>query len=379
MLIVLCIVGWAATFSDSILFPVIPLYAAELGASVSEAGFIIAVYSYVTALLTVPSGRVSDKVGVRRFMILGLGVFVLAPLLYPLVNKPGQLIWVRMFHGLAYAFFLPSGFAAAAALASPERRGEAMGWYTMSAHLGHTLGPITGGFILKRWGFEAAFVASSVVAVLGFLLTLLRIPAPQHNRSQGTQNVSWGNWLRQKPLQACLLMQFVIAFGMGNIGAYLPLYCRSIGLTSVGAGLILTALFASSTVTRAPAGRLSDQIGGKPMMLLGMTLIVLAVGSLSLFQTLSYLVLSGILFGMGMGISAPALLAQVAKSSSPEMLGVSMGITTFSFHLGLAVGPTSMGYVAKGSGFEIMFLLCASVLGAGLLASTGLLRKPEGR
>ncbi len=129
MLIVLCIVGFTATFCDTILFPVMPLYAAQLGSSVSQVGFIIAIYSYVTALLTIPSGRVSDKMGARKFLILGLVVFSVAPLLYALTVKSSHLIWVRMFHGLGYAFFLPASFATALGLAPPEKQGEAMGWY----------------------------------------------------------------------------------------------------------------------------------------------------------------------------------------------------------------------------------------------------------
>jgi len=127
MLIVLCIVGWAATFSDSILFPVVPLYAADLGASVSQAGFIIAIYSYVTALLTIPSGRVSDKVGVSKAHAPGPGDLVVAPLLYPVVTRPERLIWVRMFHGLAYAFFLPSAFAARCGFGSTGKAGRGDG------------------------------------------------------------------------------------------------------------------------------------------------------------------------------------------------------------------------------------------------------------
>ncbi len=209
----------------------------------------------------------------------------------------------------------------------------------------------------------------------GLLVTMFRVPALQNKPNSGMKKAGLGSWVQERPIQACLLLQFVIGFGMGSLAAYLPLYCQSVGLTSVGAGLILTALFASSTASRAPAGRLSDRVGGKPMMLLGMILMVLAMASIWQFQNLSYLVLSGIVFGVGLGTSAPALFVQVARSSSAEMLGLSMGITTFCFHLGLAVGPTSMGYAAKATDLGIMFLICASVLAAGLLASMGLLKK----
>ena len=164
---------------------------------------------------------------------------------------------------------------------------------------------------------------------------------------------------------------------MGNITAYLPLYCKSIGLTSVGAGLIITALFASSSLSRAPAGRLSDSVGRKPMITWGLILITVAVASISQFRGLSYLMLTGVFFGLGMGISSPATFALVAESSSTKMMGLSMGIITFSFHLGLAVGPTSMGVAIRATSLQDMFLVCASVLALGLFAVVGVLKSRQ--
>jgi MFS family permease len=377
MLIVLYIVGFFSTFSDGFLLPVTPLYAAMLGASVSEVGFIVAVFSYVTALFIIPGGRLSDKAGPRNFMVMGLIVFTVAPLLYVLVTKPEQLLWVRIFHGLAPAFLSPTGFALAIALAPIKKRGEAVGWYTMSLHLGHMAGPITGGFVLTHFGFYAAFYACSAVAMLGLLVVFIRTGAFKHKAGENVTEGSFWNWLKQRPILGCLLTQFVIGFGMGNIAAYLPLYCQKIGVAGAGAGLILTALFASSALSRVPAGKLSDKIGRKPIIILGLIIAALGVASISQFQNLSCLVFSGILFGLGMGVSSPAMFALVAESSSADLMGLSMGTTAFCFHLGLAIGPTSMGYVAEATNFGTMFLLSASILGVGLLAIMRMLRSRQ--
>jgi MFS family permease len=377
MPIVLYIIGFTASFGDSSLLPVVPLYASALGISVSQVGFIVAVYSYVTALLIIPCGRLSDRVGPQRFMVMGLIVFAVAPLLYLLAKKPEHLILVRTFHGLAFAFFLPASFALAGNLARPEKRGEAMGWYTMALHIGLTMGPTTGGFVLKILGYGAAFCVSSGVAMIGLLLMLTRVRVFHHQHQEIVRQGSFRDWLRQRPIQVSLLVQFVTGFGMGNITAYLPLYCKSIGLSSVGPGLVITALFASSSLSRAPAGRLSDSVGRRSMITWGLILITVAVASISQFRGLSYLMLTGVFFGLGMGISSPATFALVAESSSTKMMGLSMGIIAFCFHLGLAVGPTSMGVAIKATSLQDMFLVCASVLALGLLAVVGFLRSRQ--
>lgn len=374
MPVILYIIGFTASFADSSLIPVVPLYISSLGISVSQTGFIVALYSYVTALLVVPCGRLSDKVGSRRFMVAGLTVFAAGPLLYLLASNPTHLILVRTFHGMAFAFFLPAGFALAGNLARPEKKGEAMGWYTMALHIGLTVGPITGGFVLKTFGFHGAFCVSSGVAVVGLFLILTRVRELHQQHQEVVMENRFWDWFRQKPIQASLMVQFVTGFGMGNINTYLPLYCKSMGLTSVGAGLIITALFASSSLSRAPAGRLSDSVGRKPMITWGLLLITGAVASVSQLASLPGLILTGVLFGLGMGISSPATFALVAESSSAKMMGVSMAILAFCFHFGLAVGPTSMGGAVKATGLQDMFLVCASVLALGFFAVVGLLK-----
>jgi len=374
MPIVLYLIGFSASFADSSLIPVVPLYVSALGISVSQAGLIVALYSYVTSLLIIPCGRLSDRVGPKRFMLAGLFVFAAGPLLYLLAKKPEYLMLVRTFHGFAFAFFLPAGFALAGNLAPPEKKGEAMGWYTMALHIGLTLGPTTGGFVLKTFGFHAAFCVSSAVAVIGLLLILTRVRVLHQQHQEVVRESSIGDWFRQKPIQASLLVQFVTGFGMGNINTYVPLYCKSIGLTSVSAGLIITALFASSSLSRAPAGRLSDSVGRKPMITWGLILIAGAVASISQFGSLPGLMLTGVLFGLGMGIASTATFALVAESSSAKMMALSMAILAFSFHFGLAVGPTSMGVAVKATGLRDMFLVCASILALGFLVVVALLK-----
>jgi MFS family permease len=129
-LITLYIVAFVGFAGFSFMFPVIPLYATELGASVSQVGVIVATISYVTAFFLIPFGMLSDRFGRQKLLVGGLAVFTLAPLLYPLANNPGQLILVRAIHGLAAAAFLPTAIALVVDLTPEAKRGEAIGWYT---------------------------------------------------------------------------------------------------------------------------------------------------------------------------------------------------------------------------------------------------------
>ena len=351
-----------------------PLYAAELGAPVSQVGLIVATASYFAAFLLIPFGMLSDKLGRRNLLVGGLVVFMLAPLLYPLATNPQQLILVRATHGLAPAAFLPAAIALVVDLTPAAQRGEAIGWYTMSLQLGLMAGPITGGFVLGYFGFDAAFYSCSVVSLLGLIFAFSRLgTAAQRPAAQPAGTSSW-SWMKQTLVFAGLLTPLFIAVGSGTIAAYIPLYGKGFGITEASAGLIITAVYASSALLRAPAGRLSDKIGRKPMIICGLALSALAVGFISVYHSLWQLIIIAVFFGIGMGLVMPASLALIADLSSAGERGLAMAVPTCFFQVGLAVGATGMGFVAEISNFETMFLACASSLAFGLFVIWGLMR-----
>jgi len=362
------------------MFPVIPLYATELGASVSQVGVIVATISYVTAFFLIPFGMLSDRFGRQKLLVGGLAVFTLAPLLYPLANNPEQLILVRAIHGLAAAAFLPTAIALVVDLTPETKRGTAIGWYTASLQLGLMAGPITGGFLTSQFGFDAAFYGCAAISFIGLVLAFSRLRAIAHQPAviPVESSSSW-RWLGQPLAIAVLLAPLLVAVGSGTIGSYIPLYGMGFGMTETDAGAIITAVYASSAALRAPAGRLADRVDRKLLLIGGVGLSAIAVSLFAFFHSLPQFIIIGIVFGIGMGIAMPASLVMAADFSSAGGRGVAMAIPTCFFQVGLALGPTIMGSVAQMSGFKTMFLACAASLALGLLVMLGLMHAQKVR
>jgi len=161
-LLPLYVVGFCGYTGFSLLFTVIPKYAADLGASLSMVGLAVGTFSYITALTMIPFGMLSDRVGRRTLLVIGLVIFTLAPLLYITVTDPLQLILVRGIHGLASAAFIPAANALVVDMSPPERRGEALGWFTVYADMGIVQADAGGGLRhrggnqAKRFAYELA-------------------------------------------------------------------------------------------------------------------------------------------------------------------------------------------------------------------------------
>jgi MFS family permease len=374
-LITLYIVAFVGYAGFSFTFPVIPLYAADLGAPVSEVGVIVATLSYVTAFFLIPFGILSDRFGRQKLLIGGLTVFTLTPLLYPLAHSTGQLILVRAIHGLGAAAFLPAAIALVVDLTPSNRRGTAIGWYTASLQLGLMAGPITGGFLSSRFGFNAAFYGCAAISFVGLALAFSRLRDISHQPAIiEDEGISAWKWLGHPLAIAVMLAPLLVALGSGTIGSYIPLYGLGFGMTEVGAGAIITAVYASSAILRAPSGRLADKIDRKLLLGGGVAISAIAVSLFPFFHSLAQFIAIGILFGIGMGLAMPASLAMAADFSSASGRGLAMAVPTCFFQTGMALGPTIMGFVAAARGYETMFLSCAASLAVGLIIMLGLMR-----
>ena len=382
ILLIICSTGFFGFVNHSIVFPVIPLYAVEVGASISHVGLVVSFFAYTQALLMIPAGLLSDKFSQRNLLVAGLLIATVSPLLYIIASNPVQLSLVRAFHGLGMVFFIPTALTIIVETTPKAAMGKAFGAYTTATHFGSMVGPIIGGYLLNRFSYEAAFVSCSIVSVIGLIIVFVRfrdIPGkkpPEHIVKPLLGETL--KWLLKRPVMASMLTPLFIAIAVGTFSAYIPLYGTGFEISEVGVGLIITAFYASSTISRIPAGILSDKFGRGIMIIFGFALCVIAVASISWFTTLFYLCMIALCFGIGMGITQPSGLALAADHSRKGEHGLAMGIYAAVFQVGLAVGPTVLGLVVGVTGYVTMFLACAALVLFGLLLIFFLLRSKNG-
>lgn len=374
-LITLCLASFAGNVSFSLLFPVLPYYAQGMGASPSQVGLVIAGYSYVTAIFLVPFGMLADRLGHRRMLIAGLALYTSIPLLYHLAGNLTQLGLVRAFHGLACAVFFPAASTLAIESAPSERWGEALGWLTMATQSALVIGPALGGLLLNHYGFEAAFYGCSVIPFVGLISVLFRLTTSQTATIKiRISSTSW-SWLRRSAVFAGLVAPFFFTIGSGTILTFMPLYSQGLGINETMAGIIIATVYIGSALLRVPGGKLSDKIGRRPVILLGLAISFATMILISYTNSFSGLMIAAIFYGIGMGIAMPAAYALVADLTPPEMRGLSMGLTSGFLHAGLALGPTTMGVVAATSNYATMFRACSLSLILGIIVVLSLIGK----
>src|SRR5947207_12632999 len=159
--------------------PVLPSFAADLGALPELIGIIVAASTVTGVFFKLPAGALSDVLGRKRMMVLGALFFALPPFLYPFVHDVWSLLALRFVHGFATAIFSPVAAAYVASLAETGR-GARFGWFASTNDIGATAGPLIGGFILYfTTSYSLTFL---LVGGLGALSLLVVIMLPDIDR-----------------------------------------------------------------------------------------------------------------------------------------------------------------------------------------------------
>lgn len=369
--ILLCTSGLFAIFSSTISkSPVLPLFTAYLGASPTGVGIIAGVSAFTGIIASIPSGIFSDKWGRKRMLVLSGIVFSIAPFLYLSVTKIWHLALIRFFHGFATAIFIPVAMALVADYFH-EERGEKMGWFSMSTLVGRFLAPILGGSILGILAFNPSLSYKTVylicaIAGLVTLMLILRLPNPIVKESKGYSRKelleSFRIVITNKIILITCIVEASILFAYGTFETFLPLYSKSIGLTTYEIGIFLSSQIITLALTKPLMGKFSDRHGRKLQIFVGATIGSLCIGSFFFFKSFIPLFILSILFGFCISIVTSATSAFIADLSRENTRGSAMGTLGSIMDIGHTTGPIVAGIVASSFGIGYSFIGAAVML-----------------
>lgn len=358
----LCVISLLAFISyDLIRSPLLPLFAERLGAHPEAIGLIVGISTVTGIFFKLPAGTVSDLLGRRRLLFIGLSVFAAAPYFYFWVDQVWQLMVLRAFHGLATAVFAPVAMAVVVDLFR-EGRGEALSWYASFSQAGRLSGRMIGGYLLVWFGFQQTFAVCAVIGVVLIALFLMlklpedrpTAPAVRHESSsallKGLREVG-----SDRRVLVTSGMEAILMTASGAMMAFLPLYGIKVGLHAGEVGLLFGAMGVASILAKPVMGRISDRIGRRPLIVTGQMIcaaVMIAIPWTAGFVGLLFL---SLIFGFGEAVIGSSTSAMVADLCKEKSLGSAMGVFGTIMDIGHASGPILTGFLIGISGYTGAF------------------------
>lgn len=331
-----------------IIIPVLPFYAEDLGASPTELGLLMAVYSFMQLLFAPLWGRLSDQIGRKPILIIGISGLAFSFFLMAIADSLFMLFVARILGGTLSAANMPTAMAYVADITTEENRSKGMGIVGAATGLGFIFGPAVGG-VFSDISFTLPFYISALSSLITCILVIfvLKESLPEEKRKLKGSGPTPSRWNAFKGTTAILfILQFFISVSLAGLEAtYAYFAAEQAGLQSKHIGYIFMLMGLGSAIVQGGVmGPLAKKFGEGKIIQAG--IIVSAIGfSLILFtDSFATAAIFLTIFGVGNGVIRPAISALLTKTSS-EGHGNITGLLSSFDSLGRIIGPPLGGLI----------------------------------
>ncbi|MHB1416725.1 MAG: MFS transporter [Chloroflexota bacterium] len=407
-----------STIDSGIVSVSLPTIMRQFHADVAMIQWTVLAYLLTITVTLLPFGRLADMYGRKQIYVLGFVIFTAGSALCGASGSAEQLSLFRALQALGASMLMANGMAITTAVFPARERGRALGIQGTVVATGTTIGPTIGGLLTQWLGWRSIFYVNIPIGVIGIIAVALAVNSseivltrPGHRPSfdlAGALTAAVGllalllglsgigqlglpgetAWVLYGVAAAALVTFITIErrvaepmidlglfqrrlFALGSVAALLsflafsansfllPFYLQLIlGFPPSQAGLLMTPTSLAIAVVAPVSGWLSDRLGARLLSTLGMSIVCLALFSLSRLDASSGytdVVLRLVLLGFGQGIFQSPNSSSVMGAVPRERYGVASGFISMMRNLGMVVGTG----------------LASSVLMSGLIATVG--------
>jgi|SRR5690625_2739116 len=341
-------------------------YAVETyDASLSMAGLVASVFILGSLAARLYGGKNIEKIGSKKMLIIGVGLFVVITLFYFIPTNIYGLIVIRFLHGIGVGLATTATGTMVAQVIPPSRNGEGIGYFSLSVVLSTAIGPLIGIMLIGYAGYTSIFIFSLVMGIVSLLIAL-PVKAPQIKRPEITESKGFklSNYFEINAIPIAVTT-LILAFVYSAILSFVTAYATEINLIEAG-GLYFFVYSIVILISRPFTGRLMDVRGGNSVIY--PALVLFAIGMLLLSQAHSSIVflLAAAIIGLGYGNFQSATQALAIKVTPPHRMGLANSTYFIFLDLGLGLGPFILGYFIPLFGYRGMYFAMVPVILVGI-------------
>ncbi|HEX2105881.1 MAG TPA: MFS transporter [Solirubrobacteraceae bacterium] len=405
----MCFALFMVMLDNTVVNVALPSIQKDLGSSISGLEWTVNAYTLSFAVLLVTGGRLGDIFGRRRMFLFGVVAFGLSSAFIGLSQSDAWLVAGRAAQGIGAAFMMPATLSIIANAFPPHERGKAIGTWAGVSAMALAIGPVVGGFLVENVSWQSIFFLNVPVAILAVFVTIAATRESRDETSShqvdvpGVLTVSvalgalvlalvegnslgWGSpsivallavsaaalvafayaeirsaepmvdfrFFRSKSFLGANLVAFLVSFAMLAMFFFIALYMQNVkGYSPLEAGVRFLPSTGVIILVGPIAGRLTDRIGPKPLMTVGMLLVAVSMfwqGHLAPDTSYGFLVGAFVLMGLGMGLVMSPMSTAAMNAVEHTKAGVASGILSMSRMVGGTFGVAAMGALVSGLG-----------------------------
>ncbi|QED46260.1 MFS transporter [Cytobacillus dafuensis] len=344
---ILFLVMFLVMVGFGIIIPVLPFYAEEIGASPAQLGWLMAVYSLMQLIFAPIWGKVSDRIGRKPVILLGIAGLSISFFLQAFSGQLWMLFAARMIGGILSSANMPTVMAYVADITSEENRGKGMGVVGAATGLGFVFGPAIGG-VFSKISLTMPFFLAGATSAITFILVLLILKEslPKEKRQKQSENKSsrWSAFTGS--VSILFFLQLFISLSLSGLEATFAYFAaKKADLGTVQLGYIFMIMgLASAIVQGGLVGKLTKKYGEGAVIQAGIVVSAIGFGLILLVNSFTTAAIFLTIFGIGNGVIRPSVSALITKKSVAGH-GSSTGLLSSFDSLGRIIGPPLGGWL----------------------------------
>ncbi len=359
------------------ILPVFALLAGDLeGATPKLIGLAIGAYGFTQALLQIPFGLLSDRIGRKTVIAAGLLLFAAGSVVAAEADTIWQVISGRALQGSGA--IAAAVMALAADLTREEQRTKIMAMIGMSIGLAFAMSMVAGPVVGHWLGLSGLFWTTAALALLGLVILFTVVPTPavaRFHRDAEVQPARFTSVLANFDLLrldfGILCLHAILTATFIAVPVALKQYA---GLPALKHSTVYLPVMAASLVFMVPLVIVAEKYHKmKPVFLAAIVLIALAQLSLLRYHThLAGIVAALLVYFTGFNLLEALLPSLVSKTAPVDLKGTAMGVYSSSQFFGAFLGGALGGWVYEHHGLAAVFAACAALAGLWGLVALGM-------
>ncbi|MFE8697767.1 MFS transporter [Cytobacillus sp. FJAT-53684] len=330
-----------------IIIPVMPFYAQEIGASPTQLGLLMAVYSLMQLLFAPMWGRISDRIGRKPVIMIGILGLALSFFLMAISTQLWMLFAARIIGGVLSSANMPTVMAYVADITSEEDRSKGMGVIGAATGLGFIFGPAIGG-VFSQTNLNIPFYVAGISSLFTFTLVMFVLKESLTIENRNSQLKKKASLLAafNGPVSILFILQLFVSLSLSGLEATFAYFASEkadLGAAKLGYIFMIMG-FASAIVQGGLVGRLTKRLGEGFVIQLGIIISAIGFVLILFINSFTTAALFLTIFGIGNGFIRPSVSSLLTKQSAAGH-GSTTGLLSSFDSLGRIVGPPLGGWL----------------------------------
>lgn len=346
-----------------------PFAVEEYGASASMAGLVSGIFIIGTLSARIATGRVIESIGSRRILLIGMVISVVAIALYFTAHSLPVLLLVRFIHGIGLGIASTATGTMVAQIIPPSRRGEGIGYFSLSTVLATAIGPFFGIYLSQHTDFTWIFAFSLVLSIIGlgmfFFVDKRPEEAPHEISAPEDAPKGLANYIEKSAIPIAVIT-LLAGIAYSGVLSFLSFYAKEANLVDTASFFFLVYAVAI-LVSRPFSGKLLDRKGGTFVVV--PSLILFSGGLLLLSQTHTGIILliAGAIIGLGFGNFQSCAQAIALIGVPIKRIGIATSTFYIFLDFGFGLGPYFLGSVATAFGYRDLYMILSGLIVVALI------------